>query len=262
VSLACQNLVVAPLALPVVVYAAKSTADEHGSIPTQLADGRALAESEGLEVVAEYQDQSASAYSGNRGPGLERAMEHAARLAPCALIVQHSDRLARGDHKTAKHLLWYALWALERDVELRSVQDPQTFGDLLYTAVTGQRNHEDSKRKSAAVRSGKRRRFERGDSTGPLQFGYRLVKVIGEDNRVVTTRVLEPDEAAVVMEMYRLLDRGLGIGDITRWVNGQGVRTKRGNPFGRDRVRDILTAPWYGGKVSSKASFATATMRR
>ena len=58
-----------------VAYAAKSTADEHGSIPTQLADCRPLAEREGFEVLYEYQDESASAYSGDRGPGLAAALD-------------------------------------------------------------------------------------------------------------------------------------------------------------------------------------------
>jgi DNA invertase Pin-like site-specific DNA recombinase len=110
------------------------------------ADCRAIAEREGWEVVAPFQDEAASAYSGNRGPGLAAALELCERLAAedgaAALIVQHSDRLARGDGKAAMHLVEYALWALRHDVTIRSVQDDQTFGDLLYAVVTGQRNHE------------------------------------------------------------------------------------------------------------------------
>ena len=58
-----------------VLYAAKSTEDKRGSIPTQLDDGRKLAEAEGLEVVAEYSDEAASAYSGDRGPELALVMD-------------------------------------------------------------------------------------------------------------------------------------------------------------------------------------------
>ena len=51
--------------------------------------------------MAEYHDEAASAYHGNRGPGLAKAREHAAALAAehggCVLAVQHTDRLARGD---------------------------------------------------------------------------------------------------------------------------------------------------------------------
>ena len=56
-----------------VLYAAKSTADKHGSIPTQLADclsdGRARGLGGRRRVPA---TRPLSAYQGNRGPGLER----------------------------------------------------------------------------------------------------------------------------------------------------------------------------------------------
>src|ERR1700759_687505 len=109
-----------------VIYAAKSTADKLGSIPTPLADGHRLAEARGLEAVAEFQDEAASAYHGDRGPGLAGAMAECERLAAehgtCALIVQHSDRLARGDAKQARHLIEIVLWAIKTDVQLLSVQ--------------------------------------------------------------------------------------------------------------------------------------------
>src|SRR5436190_367547 len=113
---------------PAVLYAAKSTEDKHGSILTQLEDCRALAEREGCEVVADYKDEAASAYSGSRGPRLAAALAKCEALRAeghddLVLIVQHSDRLARGDGKAAMHLVEYALWALKEDVRIRSVQD-------------------------------------------------------------------------------------------------------------------------------------------
>ena len=58
---------------PAVLYAAKSTEDKRGSIPTQLEDCREIAEREGWNIADEFQDEAASAYSGNRGPGLAAA---------------------------------------------------------------------------------------------------------------------------------------------------------------------------------------------
>src|SRR5271165_1103515 len=105
-----------------ILYAAKSTEDKHGSIPTQLADCRALAAREGWDVVDDYQDEAASAYHGDRGPQLAAALGECESLsaagATCALIVQHSDRLARGDAKQARHLIEVVLWALKHDVQL------------------------------------------------------------------------------------------------------------------------------------------------
>src|SRR4051812_14449542 len=84
----------------VVVYAAKSTEDRHDSIPEQLDDCRAMAKREGWQVVGEFQDEGFSAYTGNRGPGLDAAKLKVAQLASergeCILLAQHSDRFARG----------------------------------------------------------------------------------------------------------------------------------------------------------------------
>src|SRR5436190_7909268 len=95
--------------IPAIIYAAKSTEDPRNSIPRQLADCEAMAAREGWDVVAAYQEANVTAWSGDRGPELAAAMEHAERLAKeygrCLLIVQHSDRLARGDAKKARHLV-------------------------------------------------------------------------------------------------------------------------------------------------------------
>src|SRR5262245_42547333 len=86
---------------PAVIYAAKSTQDRHDSIPTQLAEARDMADENGWTVVDEFHDEGFSAYSGNRGPGLEAAKVSAARAAAefgttAMLIAQAHDRFARG----------------------------------------------------------------------------------------------------------------------------------------------------------------------
>ena len=72
----------------------------HGSIPTQVKDCRALAERQGWTVVGVETDEAFSAFSGNRGPGLERAKVLAASTAAehgrCLLVAQDADRFARG----------------------------------------------------------------------------------------------------------------------------------------------------------------------
>ena len=142
---------------PAILYAAKSTEDIHGSIPTQLDDGRQLAEREDLEVVGKYFDESVSAYKGNRGPELAAAIEHAERIG-ASLIVQHSDRLARGDGIQARHLAELFFFANRAGVTLRSVQDDSTFENPVLAVVMGERNMEDSRRTSMAVKVGLERR--------------------------------------------------------------------------------------------------------
>jgi DNA invertase Pin-like site-specific DNA recombinase len=233
-----------------VCYAAKSTADERGSIPTQLADCRAAAEAEDREVVAEYQDEAFIAYKGNRGPGLEQAMARTLTAGKgCELWVQHSDRLARGDGKQAKHLLHYALWALEHDVKLRSVQDPQTFSDLLYTAVTGQRNTEDSDRKSKATAAGLKRRKDRGEPVGAVPYGYRPLVSIDTDGQVRTSRSRDTEVAHVVERIFAMVEAGHTFGDVARALNADGLLTRRGKQWTTRAVRRMVLNPDYTGST-------------
>src|SRR5665213_3814860 len=93
------------------------------------------------------------------------------------IIVQHSDRLARGDGKVARHLVEYALWAGRAGVRIASVQDAEMFpaeGELglLLSTIGGMRNYQDSKRKSESIKSGKRREADRGRwPGGPVPDG-------------------------------------------------------------------------------------------
>lgn len=231
-----------------VLYAAKSTEDTKGSIPDQLADGRRLGEQRGLEVGSEHQDEAASAFHGNRGPGLAAAMAECERLSGedggCALIVQHSDRLARGDAKQARHLIEIVLWALKSNVELLSVQDPEILagGDmaLLLGAIGGMRNHQDSKRKSLAVKDGNRRRVQRGLHHGRSPYGYRSKE---------KELVVEPAEAIVVARIFReFAEEGLSQREIARRLNRVGVRAQRGE-WTQGTVSKVLSNPVYAGKL-------------
>lgn len=230
---------------PAVLYAAKSTADEHGSIPTQLADGRAAAEAEGRTIVGEYSDEAASAFKGNRGSGLTAAKD-AAITAGAELWVQHSDRLARGDGITADHLaeVWFAL--RRHGVRLRSVQDDGNLEDAIRVVLIGERNHEDSKRKSHATRSGLQRRKDRGEPVGALLFGYRVEAVI-EDGRVRTSRVVDLVQAAIVERIFDKVEAGYTFGGVARALNADGLRTQRGRDWTTRRIRDMVLNEDYTG---------------
>jgi DNA invertase Pin-like site-specific DNA recombinase len=241
-----------------VIYAAKSTEDKHGSIPTQLADCRAMAEREGWTVVGEYTDEAFSAYHGDRGPGLAAARDHVERLRAeereTVLLVQHSDRLARGDGRQAKHLVAYALWALEQGVTIRSVQDPGTFDlehdyGLLMTTVGGIRNTEDSRRKSKSITDGLRRAAERGKYAGSRPYGF-CRRDRTEDGRETGPLVVDEAEAAVVRRVFADYLAGRAQTAIARDLEREGVPTLSGGMWFPATIRGMLTNPIYIGRVT------------
>jgi DNA invertase Pin-like site-specific DNA recombinase len=252
------SLVTTNPAISCIIYAAKSTEDKRGSIPDQLHECREAIESDPRRhVVAEYEDEAFSAYRRDRGPDLRDAMEHAEELASergtAELWALHSDRLARGDGRSARHAVEIALWALKRDVKVRTIQDPDTFRDLLYAVVTGQRNHEDSRRKGLAVAAGRRRAVERGDYTGNKPDGYRRGIAFDERGNIKKWLEIDPVRRPLIEKIFAMALRGKGTGEIARAVGDEGWRTKplskrqQPKPLTVHSVREVLTNPRYAG---------------
>jgi len=249
--------------IPCVIYAAKSSQDVRGSIPAQLAELRqAIAEDARRGVVAQYIDEAFSGYRRDRGPGLQEAIEHCEDLVAdqgvAELWAQHSDRLARGDGRRARHTVEIALWALKNDVRVRTLQDPDTFRDLLYAVVTGQRNNEDSKRKGAATEAGIRRALARGEPIGWTPDGYRLVRTLTPQGTVARRLEFDPERQPLIALIFRLALRGRTPGQIARAVNDRGWRTKprrRGDyvhPFRPEGIASFLRNPRYAGLAARK----------
>jgi DNA invertase Pin-like site-specific DNA recombinase len=233
-----------------VIYAAKSTTDVRGSIPTQLEDCRRMAEREGWEIAAEHQDEAYSAYHGDRGPGLAAAWSMASELAAehgrAVLVAQHSDRFSRGDGLQATHLAEWYFRARRAGVELRSVEDDSTFTNPLLAVALGERNAEDSRRKAAAVKAGMRRRAERGKlAGGPRPFGYRWVGPKLEKHLEVV-----PAEAEIVRRVYEDTMSGASQMALARALMQEGVPTATGKRnWTQSSVRNILVNQLYMGKV-------------
>jgi site-specific DNA recombinase len=242
--------------VPAVLYAAKSTEDKHGSIPDQLRKTRRLSEREEWQMFGEFTDEGFSAYSGNRGPGLEEAKEKVVELAAtygeCVLVALHSDRVARGagdEPNAADHLVEVVAFLRRHGVRLRTVEDDFFADDrigLLMAAVQGQRNTEDSRRKSESVAAGFRRRAEeRGQHSGPPPYGYRYA----EDKSGL---VVIPAEAEIVRRIFNEYVAGRSMTQIAKGLHGDGVKTKKGAYWRQAQISGFLRNTIYIGKVKYK----------
>jgi len=238
-----------------VLYAAKSSPDERLSIPDQLRDGHTFAEKERLKVVGEYFEENQSAYKGDRGPELAKALAHAGEVG-ASLIVQHSDRLARGDGKQARHLAELFFAATRAGVQLRSVQDDSTFESPILAAVMGERNMEDSRRKSAAVKAGHARRRKRGQYPGgPAPYGY--LRRRNEDDELML--VPDPVLSLIVQRIYAEYIGGATQLTIARALSADEVPTHRGGKWHQGTVANVLANPVYAGLLDDEGELVEAT---
>lgn len=259
------------LKVPCILYAAKSSEDIKGSLITQLEDcRRAVMRLGERQIVAEYADEAASGFTQSRGPRLTAALAEAESLAfehgTAELWVQHSDRLARGDGRTARHLVEIALWALKSNVVIHCVEDVDTFRDLLNAVVTGQRNHEDSRRKGAASAAGIKRATIRGEYVGQPLDGYRVV--VSADKRGHVTKRLDiaPEREALFRMIFRMAKRGAMPSEIARRANKEGWttalsrRNSRAGPITPGFVQAVLGNPATPGSLPTRGrSWAPAS---
>lgn len=248
-----------------VLYAAKSTADPKGSIGKQLDDGRELAKAAEREVVGSYNDEAKSAYHGSRGAELEAAMAHAAELAhegnDVALVVQHSDRLARGDAIKGKHLVEYTLWGIKESVHLLSVQDQEMLPEgemaLLMGSIGGMRNNQDSARKSKSTKGGLRKLAEEGKWRGGIvPGGYDAEYQHDGKGKVIDRKLVKHTEDRAAYELlWKLAEEGRSVQAISLEMNRRGYKTRppqqriKPKDFDTSRVIQALSCPAYAGLI-------------
>jgi site-specific DNA recombinase len=229
---------------PAIIYAAKSSPDERGSIPDQIKRCRELAETESYEVVGVYDEENVSAYNDDRGPELAAALEHAAQIS-AALLVWHSDRLARGDGEKNRHLVEVLLDAMRKGYRLRSVEDDATFASLSSAAQMGDRNHEDSRRKSGAVREGLERRRASGKRTGGNCYALTWRRNEKDERETIP----DPERAPIVDRINAEYLEGRSLMQIVKGLNIDGAPTQRGGLWSVATICSILENPLYAGMV-------------
>jgi DNA invertase Pin-like site-specific DNA recombinase len=227
-----------------IIYAAKSSPDERGSIPDQIRRCQELADAEGYEVIDVYDEENVSAYNDDRGPELAAALEHAAQIG-AALIVWHSDRLARGDGEKNRHLVEILLDAMRKGYRLRSVEDDRTFESVSSAAQMGDRNHEDSRRKGGAVREGLARRRAAGKRTGGNSYALTWRRNEHDERETIP----DPDRAPFVDRINAEYLAGRPILHIVKGLNADGIPTQRGGGWSTATVVSILENPLYAGLV-------------
>ena len=136
-----------------------------------------------------------------------------------------------------------------RGVELWTVRSGQL--DLLRAAIEGQPSHGESDRKRQAVKAGKRRQAERGEHLGgPLPDGYRGEPYLDERGKQRRRIVIDPERASIVRDIFKLGFEGVPDAQIARQLNIERITTGKGNPWTRRAVQDLLTRPFYAGRIA------------
>lgn len=89
-----------------------------------------------------------------------------------------------------------------------------------------------------------------GEWCGGIVLGYDLKPILTEGGkRKKTELVINEKESRIIQIIFKEFVSGYGYKSITNKINKEGYRTKKGNHFSVNGVRDILLNPIYIGKV-------------
>jgi site-specific DNA recombinase len=230
-----------------VIYARVSTerqADEGLSVDSQIQACRRKAEELGAAVVHVYRDDGISGRTDAR-PGFRAAIHHCTVAGADYMVCWSSSRFARDqlDALTYKRelaaggvRLVYASSGIDLDTNEGWLAD--SFAQIIDEAYSRQVSTDTRRSMLSAARDG----YFMG---GRVPFGYEAAATPGTKRKRL---VVQPDEAAVVAEMFELAARGIGAFAIAAGLNDRGF-TLRGRPWNKNTVLGILKSEVYMGRV-------------
>ncbi|WP_088311974.1 recombinase family protein [Bacillus cereus] len=232
-----------------VIYARVSTAEqaEEGySIDAQVETVTRKCEQEGRQVIFKYIDRGVSGKSIKKRLSLQQLLKDAKEKKFDEVWVWKTNRLARN------HLdLLKIVDELDRaNVGFRSCSesfDTSTATGKLLLNVLASIGEFERETIVENVKMGMKQRAKQGKWNGGQVLGYKSINM-DEDESKTRLDVVEK-EAFIVREIFRLYSEGKGLKSLTNHINKLGYRSKKGNLFSINAVKEILMNPIYIGKI-------------
>jgi site-specific DNA recombinase len=220
---------------------------EENTIASQTAALVEFAHKQGYDVPAEwvFEDEGFSGASLVR-PGLERLRDLAAEGQIAAVLVYAPDRLSR---KYAYQILLIEEFA-RNGVEIIFVKAPKSAAaeDQLLLQFQGMIAEYERAQILERSRRGKRYRARQGQVSvlSGAPYGYRYIRKTEE--AAAYYQIIEAEADMVRLIYHKYTTEHLSIGAITRFLNEQGVPTrKRITRWERSTVWGMLRNPAYKG---------------
>ncbi len=100
------------------------------------------------------------------------------------------------------------------------------------------------------VKLGMAQRSREGRWNGGICLGYKSESLnSGITDNEDTRLVIVEQEAIIVRKIFTMYSQGKGLRAIANALNQKGYKTKRGNTFSTDSIKEIILNPLYVGKV-------------
>ena len=225
----------------IAIYTRVSTEDqakEGFSLDAQMEKLQAYCSARGWEIAGKYVDNGYSGRDTNR-PAYRKMMEDIDGWD--ALLVMKMDRI----HRNSKNFMTMMELLNEKDKEFVSMTeslDTSTAMGRFVMDIIQRIAQLESEQIGERVYVGMRQKAKDGKGMlgSPAPYGYEY-----RDGHFVEVA----EEIDVVRKIYAMYLNGKSLGDITSWLEGEGIKTKKRGKWDKKTVARILSNPIYCGLV-------------
>lgn len=223
----------------VAIYARFSSDNQREeSIDAQVRAAEEYAKRNGDQVVKIYVDRAKTATS-DRRPDFQQMIKDSASGLFKAIIVHKLDRFSRDRYDAA----FYKRTLKKNGVKLFSVLeniDSSPESIILESVLEGMAEYYSANLGREVMKGLRETAFQCKHTGGIPPLGYDV------DNKS-KKYVINESEAETVRKIYDLYLYGFGYDKIINQLNAEGRLTKKGRPFGRNSIHDLLVNEKYVG---------------
>lgn len=220
-----------------VIYARYSSHNQRDvSINQQVKADREFADRHGLKIIDIYADRALTGTNDNR-PEFQRMIEDAKKRAFSYVIVYSLDRFARDRYDSVVYKRQLKECGVRVLSAMENISDDPT-GVLMESLLEGLAEYY-SKELATKIRRGLKDNAEKCMVTSALPYGYRK----GKDGKFA----IDPEEAAIVREIFARVLSGDNLSDIARDLNERGVKTKHKSQWNKSSFGKLLSNERYIG---------------
>lgn len=244
------------------IYARVSTAEqaEEGySIDAQIDTVTRKCEQEGRQVIFKYIDRGVSGKSIKNRLFLQQLLIDAKEKKFDEVWVWKINRLARNHLDLLKIVDELNMQNIGFKSCSEAIDTSTPTGKLMMNVI-GSIGEFERESIVENVKMGMKQRAKQGKWNGGQVLGYKSININGIENK--TRLEIVDSEANIVEHIFQLYAEGRGLKSLTNYINKLGYKTKKGNLFSINGVKEILMNPIYIGKIRYNRRENWSEMRR
>ncbi len=235
------------MGLRAAIYARFSSDNQRDeSIDAQIRAIEEYAKRNNIDIVKVYSDRAKSATTDKR-PDFQQMVDDSALGLFDLVIVHKLDRFSRDKHDSVH----YKRKLRKNNVKVISVLehlDDSPESGILESVLEGMAEYYSKNLAREVMKGMRENAYQCKHTGGTPPLGYDV-------DPTTQKYVINPYEAEAVKLIFELYLEGQGYKNIINELNARSYKTKKGNPFGKNSIHDLLVNEKYSGTyVFNRAS--------